>query len=533
MSDIEFKYTPIEEIEKKVARCKAFYFSKQKRFAQHSDPAKADQEFRLTQLKKLYNSVRANYDYVLEAMFEDFHRAHQESVSIEVVPLLNDILRMIERLPKWMKPKRIRDWSPAFMFGDIKVERIARGCAAVISPFNFPLLLCLTPAANAIAAGNTVVLKPSELTPHTALAIEKVIADANFPEGLVEVVQGAIPENTALINNPKLDMIFYTGSPKVGSIVAQAAAKNLVPCVLELGGKSPTFMTGSFNVHNRGLLRTALKRIMFGAFSNGGQICVSPDYLLVHESIYDKVVEEAKNVLNELFPTFDADLSYTHIINERAYDNLMHKLKITNGEKFVPASAVDFNEKEHSGESYCIPPTIVFNCTWDDCLMREENFGPVLPVIKYADLDKTLDTVVKNHDTPLVQYIFSGSDSEAKHILARIRSGDCLINDTVIHVAVQEAPFGGIGTSGYGNYGGEHGFNAFTHERTVFKQPFWVDKFMNMRYAPYSAEKIKMVRMATEKRPFFDERGQTHWYRRPFVYVASALTLLSLGFLLL
>jgi len=313
-------------------------------------------------------------------------------------------------------------------------------------------------------------------------------------------------------------MIFYTGSPNVGSIVAQEAAKNLIPCVLELGGKSPAFMTQKFNIKNNSKLRTAIKRIFFGAFSNGGQICVTPDYLMVHESIYDKVLEQAKIVLDEMYPTFNSDLDYTYVVGERAYNAIRKKVEASNGEKYIPESAKGFVTDVDKG-LYCVPPTLISDCSWDDSLMEEENFGAVLPIYKYSDLDETLDMIIKKNDQPLVQYIFSDSEHERQHILTRLRSGDCIIGDTIIHVAIQDAPFGGIGKSGYGNYGGIYGFDAFTHERTVFKQPYWMDKMLFMRYPPYNKTKLKLVETATEQQPWFDENGNTHWYRNKLLYL--------------
>ncbi|SMN19165.1 similar to Saccharomyces cerevisiae YMR110C HFD1 Putative fatty aldehyde dehydrogenase, located in the mitochondrial outer membrane and also in lipid particles [Maudiozyma saulgeensis] len=518
----ELNYTPLDVIDTKLTVSSECFFERQKELSHATNIRKTDLQFRIKQLKTLYYAIKKNEKNLIDAMYEDYHRAPQESMQLELIPLYNDILNMIKSLSKWMKPRRIYDMSPTYMLGKTYVEKIAMGSVLVISPCNFPVLLALTPVANAIAAGNTVILKPSEMTPATAIQMQQLIENACFPHGLLQVVQGAIPETSQLIKSKTLNMIFYTGSPKVGSIVAQEAAKNLVPCVLELGGKSPAFMTKKFDINNNSKLKTAIKRIFFGAFSNGGQICVTPDYLLVHESIYDKVVEQAKIVLNEMYPTFNGDLDYTHTIGPRGYNAIIKKLEESSGTKYIPQSANGFVSNEEKGQ-YCIPPTLILDCSWDDSLMEEENFGPVLPIYKYSVLDETLDMIIKKNDQPLVQYIFSDSEHERQHILTRLRSGDCIIGDTIIHVAIQDAPFGGIGNSGYGNYGGVYGFDAFTNERTVFKQPYWMDKMLFMRYPPYNETKLKLVEAATEQQPWFDEDGNNRWYRNKFFYLFTVV----------
>lgn len=514
-------YTPLDEIREKIVKSKEFYLQHQTTLAKSKNTRKADLKFRIQQLQKLYYSIKDHEASVIDAMMLDFHRARQESVALEIIPLINDVLHMIECLPKWIKSRSIKDTSPPFMFGKIQVEKIARGSVLVISPFNFPLLLALTPVCNAIAAGNSVILKPSELTPNTALIMEKIIKDANLPDGLLQIVQGGIPETTELINSKSFDMIFYTGSPHVGSIVATAAAKNLTPCVLELGGKSPVFITKNFNLSK---LQTTLRRIFFGAFANGGQICVRPDYLLVHESVYEIFVNEAKKILNEMFPELQANTEFTHLISKASYTRTVKKLDESKGQVYCPAS---FTLEEKDSNKLIFPPTIVCDCKWDDSLMQEENFAPVLPFIRFSDLDDAIDHIIELHDTPLVQYIFTNSQKDIDHILARVRSGDCVINETLIHVGIQEAPFGGIGNSGYGNYGGEYGFNAFTHERTVFKQPFWKDFMISMRYFPYSKKKTNLIQLATEKKPSFSRDGSPLWHKNPFFQLSMIVVLLT------
>ncbi|CAD6640281.1 BJ4_G0021950.mRNA.1.CDS.1 [Saccharomyces cerevisiae] len=514
-------YTPVSKIDEIVEISRNFFFEKQLKLSHENNPRKKDLEFRQLQLKKLYYAVKDHEEELIDAMYKDFHRNKIESVLNETTKLMNDILHLIEILPKLIKPRRVSDSSPPFMFGKTIVEKISRGSVLIIAPFNFPLLLAFAPLAAALAAGNTIVLKPSELTPHTAVVMENLLTTAGFPDGLIQVVQGAIDETTRLLDCGKFDLIFYTGSPRVGSIVAEKAAKSLTPCVLELGGKSPTFITENFKASN---IKIALKRIFFGAFGNSGQICVSPDYLLVHKSIYPKVIKECESVLNEFYPSFDEQTDFTRMIHEPAYKKAVASINSTNGSKIVP-SKISINS---DAEDLClVPPTIVYNIGWDDPLMKQENFAPVLPIIEYEDLDETINKIIEEHDTPLVQYIFSDSQTEINRILTRLRSGDCVVGDTVIHVGITDAPFGGIGTSGYGNYGGYYGFNTFSHERTIFKQPYWNDFTLFMRYPPNSAQKEKLVRFAMERKPWFDRNGNNKWGLRQYFSLSAAVILIS------
>ncbi|KAL3229169.1 Fatty aldehyde dehydrogenase HFD1 [Nakaseomyces bracarensis] len=511
------RYTPLDEIEAKLELSKDYFLTKQRELSKHRNVRKEDVRQRTMWLKKLYWSVKDHEEQFVDALYQDFHRSPLESVSFEYMKLLGDILHLIEGVPKWIKPRKVKDNSPAFMFGKIRVEKIARGSVLVVAPFNFPIMLALTPVAIALASGNSVILKPSEQTPNCALFMEEIIRACEFPEGLVQVVQGAVEETQKLVRSPTLDMIFYTGSPRVGSLIAQDAAKNLTPCVLELGGKSPTFVTEHLNRKN---LRTALKRIFFGAFGNSGQICVSPDYVLMHESLYEEAVQEARILMKELFPQLDEHTEYTHMIHEAAYNRTVKKLENSQGRKI---SAVDCSMIDKMGK-LLIPPTIVFDVEWDDPLMQEENFAPVLPIIKYSNLDSALDKILATHDTPLVQYIFSENDHEIEQILTRLRSGDCIIGDTMIHVGIKDIPFGGIGQSGYGNYGGIYGFDAFTHDRVILKQPYWVDILLQMRYPPFNKKKLGMMKLALGKRPWFDRDGKDHMSLQTIALMAASVT---------
>ncbi|CCE64077.1 hypothetical protein TPHA_0G02420 [Tetrapisispora phaffii CBS 4417] len=513
MTSVPLVYDSLDEIDDKVQLVNDFYHDHRLEYSQKKNIRKEELNFRLLQLKKLYYSVMDNEEMLIEAMYKDFHRAKMESLSFELIKLQNDILFLIKNLKKWyLKPTKLKDYTPPFMFGNIFVDNISLGSVLVISPFNFPVLLALAPLAGAISGGNTVILKPSEVTSYSAMALQKVIEDSKFPKGMIEIVQGGIKETTRLLESGKFNKIFYTGSEKVGSIVAVAASKTVTPCILELGGKSPTFITEHFSKSN---IKTAIKRTFFSGFANAGQICVRPDYLVVHESIYDEVVSISKDVLNEFWPSLTEDTEYTYLVNETSFKNAKKVLNMTKGEIY----SVDCKEKEELENNLCIPPTIIFNIDWSDSVMESENFSPIIPIIKYTNLDNAIDNIIKCHDTPLVQYIFSNDRQETEHILNRVRSGGCIVGDTLIHLGIADAPFGGIGKSGYGNYGGKWSFKAFTHERLSFKQPFWMDLLLSMRYPPYTKSKTNLVQFATANKPWFDREGNDlfPWTRLSYI----------------
>lgn len=516
------QYTSDQDIDRIINDANKFYHERQLRLANERNPLKVDIAEREQWLKKLYYALSDNAEDLIRALHDDFHRAIQESTGYEVYKLLNDVLHAIESIHQWSRPQKLKDNSPPFLFANKYVERISRGTVLVISPFNFPLLLGMNPVTAALAAGNAVILKPSEQTPRTAMLIAKIFEEVTLPKGLLQIVQGAAQQNQRLFKSPKLDMIFYTGSPKVGSIVAQEAAKNLVPCVLELGGKSPVFFTQKLN---RSHWKTAIRRIFFGKFGNAGQICVAPDYLLVHASIYDEVVDQCKEILEEMFPDFTKDTEFTHMIHDAAFDKNMQKLKASKGSLFT---VVKKSEIDKLGNR-AFPPSLVSNVSWDDSLMEEENFAPILPILKYDDLDEVIYQVIKNHDTPLVQYIFSDDAQEIEHIKTRVRSGDVIIGDTIIHVGLADAPFGGIGQSGYGNYGGNWAYNAFSHERTVLKQPYWIDFLLKMRYAPFTERKTKLLKLATTRKPWFDRNGNDNWSLKVYLTVGTLVALLGVA----
>ncbi|SCV00457.1 LAMI_0G05182g1_1 [Lachancea mirantina] len=512
------KYTEIGEIKKKINRAKQSFTKRQFELAQLKNGQKEDLRFRISQLNKLYYALKDNEEEIVLAMQKDFNRTPFESVCLELVPLYGDLLKLIEILPDLIKDEKIKESSPIFGLSKVKLQRIALGTVLVISPSNFPVNLAMNPIAGAIAGGNTVVWKPSELTPETGIVLERILKNCLEP-GLVEVVQGAVPETSALLKSDSFDKIFYTGSTTVGSIVAQEAAKSLTPCVLELGGKSPVFITENLSQDK---LRKALRRTFFSSFASAGQVCVASDFVLVHESQYDAAVKISKEVLQEMWPDFNDKTDFTHMITQRGYEKTRETLDSTRGKKF------DTCVPGYRGEDRVIPPTLVFDVEWNDPLMKNENFAPVMPFVKYHNLDDAIDLVLKDHDYPLALYIFSTDNQEIDHIMRRIRSGGCMIGDTMIHVSAKDAPFGGIRRSGYGNYHGKWTVHAFTHERTVIYQPYFTEKIAKLLGPPFGNKKLGIMRLAAEPKPKLGRDGKTLWKAKLFIQFALIGVALSL-----
>ncbi|CEP63575.1 hexadecenal dehydrogenase LALA0_S08e05732g [Lachancea lanzarotensis] len=501
MASSSLKFTPVGDIDDIVVKSRKAYDERQWHLYRTKNPRKEDLKLRLRQLQNLYYGIKDHEEEIVEALESDFNRSRYETFVIELIPLYNHLLHLIDNLPRYIEPEKISESTNLFKLSSVQVERISLGSVLVIAPFNYPVLLALDPVAAAIGSGNSVVLKPSEQTPATAQVMEKILKKSVDPSW-VQVVHGSVEETGKLINNPHFDKIFYTGSTKVGRIVAEAAAKNLIPVTLELGGKSPVFITENCAPGN---LKTALKRVFFGAFSNSGQTCIASDYLLVHESQVAKVRELTKEVLDEFWPTVNSKTINTSMIHDSAYKGVIEKLNSTRGEKLQPSDA-----KEQLPDRRIVP-TVVLGVDWDDSLMENENFAPVLPVIPYRDLDDAIRMVLKEHRNPLAMYIFSQKKQEVDRIMTIVKSGGCMINDTLLHVVAVDAPFGGIRESGQGNYHGIWSFAAFTHERTVVKQPYWIEFVNGVRYPPFSTKKLSLARASIENKPGFKRDGSKIW----------------------
>ncbi|KAK6457565.1 aldehyde dehydrogenase [Scheffersomyces xylosifermentans] len=445
-------------------------------------------QYRLNQLRNVYFKLKDNKEQLAEALVKDFGRVAAETRILELTGCLNEITHIMANLHKWIKPEAVKDLPINMITNPVYIERIPLGVVLVISSFNYPLLVSLSPIVGAIAAGNVVVFKPSESTPHFSQLYTKLLTEA-LDDDIFFTVNGAIPETTKVLEQ-KFDKIMYTGNNIVGTIIAKKAAETLTPVILELGGKSPAFVLSDTLDKD---LKTIARRIVWGRFTNGGQSCVAVDYVLVHETRKAKLVQEIIGILkDEFYPNITKDNeNYTHLIHDRSFGNLKKILEATSG-KVVYGGDTD-------SSSRYISPTVIDNVDWDDSTMKGEIFGPILPILTYSDLKVALKKLTSTHDTPLAQYIFtSGSTSRAKNpeidtILRTVRSGGTMINDVLMHFALRAAPFGGIGNSGQGAYHGWYTFRQFTHERTTVEQQLWNEFALKSRYPPFTEAKIKLV----------------------------------------
>ncbi|PGS54586.1 aldehyde dehydrogenase family protein [Bacillus sp. AFS041924] len=418
-------------------------------------------KFRIAQLKKLYNSIVENEEEIKRALKKDLNKSDFEAYLTEIGFTLKEISEAIKNIEKWMKPKKVK--TPITHFGTKGyIYREPYGVTLIISPWNYPFQLTMAPLIGAIIGGNTAIIKPSELTPNTSIIIQKIIKEL-FDQEYIAVVEGGIEESTLLLQQ-KLDLIFFTGSVQVGKIVMEAASKNLTPIILELGGKSPTI------VHNDANIQLAAKRIVWGKFTNAGQTCIAPDYIYVHELVKKDFIDALKNEIVHFYsdkPLLNND--YTKIISERHFNRLVNFLN--NGEIV------------HGGEydplTHKIEPTLITNLSWESPIMSEEIFGPVLPILSYENLDEVMNEI-NQHPKPLALYIFTESKSISNKVIERVPFGGGCVNDTLYHMANPNLPFGGVGESGSGNYHGEYSFSAFTHDKSVLLQTTKMD--LKIRY---------------------------------------------------
>ena len=429
--------------------------------------------FRKKMLKRLKVALEVYRKDIEKALKEDLGKSAFESYMTEIGMILEEISWMMKRLGKLSKNKRVR--TPLSQFPSKSfISPKPYGRVLIISPWNYPLLLCLGPLVDAIAAGNVAIIKPSELAPATANVISKIIKEC-YNEAYVSVVNGGQKENKILLAQ-KFDKIFFTGSKNVGREVLKAAAKNLTPVTLELGGKSPCI------VDKKADIKLAAKRIVFGKFLNCGQTCVAPDYILCHSKIKDKLVDEiVKEIVSQYGSKPLENEAYGKIINERHFNRLV---SLIDEDKILWGGKIQENE-------FRIEPTVMTNVTWDDQVMKDEIFGPILPVLSFDNLKEAIE-IVQSNPHPLALYIFSNSRKNQKKILKGCQFGGGCINDVVIHLATTNMPFGGVGESGMGSYHGKAGFDEFTHYRSIVHKKNWLD--LPIRYQPYNKFKFSLLK---------------------------------------
>jgi acyl-CoA reductase-like NAD-dependent aldehyde dehydrogenase len=423
-------------------------------------------------LQNLYDAIKSRKNEILQALYDDFRKPAFEGYVTEVGFVLEEISHTIKHLSSWARPKRV-SVPLVVQPASAHVHSVPFGVTLVISPWNYPFQLLFAPIVGAIAAGNTVVMKPSELAPATS-HIAKSIIEQVFPSEFVAVVEGGVATNQNLLNL-KWDYIFFTGGTEVGRIVAIAAAKHLTPTTLELGGKSPCIVDKTAN------LDVAVRRVVWGKFVNAGQTCVAPDYLLLDTAVEQEFLAKVKTTIQQFYganPKQSPD--FARIINDRHFTRLAGYLG--DGDIFTGGDT-------DADERY-IAPTVLLNASSDAPVMRDEIFGPILPVVPYSRLDDALD-FINNRSKPLALYVFSEQKNIQERVLTETVSGGGCVNDTLTHLVVPGLPFGGVGDSGIGGYHGKHSFDTFSHKRSILNKPNALD--ITIRYAPYG-EKVNMMK---------------------------------------
>lgn len=430
---------------------------------------------RIEALRALDKAVREHEDEVLKALYADLRKHPQEAYMTEIGPLYSEIRYQRKHLKRWMQARPAS--SPiALLPGSSTIYPEPLGMVLIITPWNYPFLLSLRAAVGAIAAGNTVILKPSEMSPNTAVILEKIISRV-FEPGFFAVISGeghtVIPD---LLQHHHFDHVHFTGSTAVGSKVMEMAAKHLSPVTLELGGKSPAIVAADASIS------VTAKRIVWGKFLNCGQTCVAPDYLLVHKSVMEPMIQALKEAIQSAFgENPQTSESYPRIIHDRRFATLAGYLNQGN---------VIFGGQTDAADRY-IAPTLLTDVSLDAPIMREEIFGPLLPIIPYQTDEEALAIIARN-PYPLALYVFSRKASTQRRYIDDVRFGGGCINETILQLGNEQLPFGGVGYSGHGQYHGEHSFNTFSHFKSVVRKANWFEP--NFRHAPFTNGKLNILR---------------------------------------
>lgn len=446
-----------------VKNCKSFF----------NENGTKNYSFRLEQLKKLKTVLQENEKEILNALYSDLHKTMFEGYFAELAIVNDELDFAIKHLKKWMRPKKVPT-PPAHFKSSSKIMYEPFGTVLIMSPWNYPVNLTLAPLIGAMAGGNCAIVKPSNYSPAVSAILEKIISD-NFPPEYISVITGGREENGELLEQ-RFDYIFFTGGTTVGKLVMQAAAKHVTPITLELGGKSPCIVEKSAN------LKIAARRLVFGKYLNAGQTCVAPDYLLLDKTVKNEFIHELKNALSEFFPTETyLQMHFPHIVNEKHFERLMN---LISGEKIIAGGNGDKNRR-------FIEPTILDDITFDSNIMQEEIFGPILPILTFNTIDEAIKQI-KLREKPLAFYVFTTDKNIEKKLLSEISFGGGCINDTIVHVATNYLPFGGIGFSGMGKYHGEETFKTFSNAKSILKKSNFPD--IDIRYHPYSEKKFNLLK---------------------------------------
>jgi aldehyde dehydrogenase (NAD+) len=434
-----------------------------------------DISFRKEQLRKLKSILQDNEKKIYKALHADFNKPAFETYGTELLVTYKEIAHILSNLSSWAKPKKVSSSMLNFP-SKSRIHHHPYGVVLVIGAWNYPVHLTIYPALGSMAAGNCTILKPSELAPHTSSLMAELI-NQNFDPGYLHVVEGGANETQSLLSHSP-DYIFFTGSSRVEKIIMKSAAENLTPVTLELGGKSPAIVDDTVD------LPLAAKRITWGKFINAGQTCVSPDYVYVHEHLKDEFCALVKENILEFYgddPRKSED--YARILNRKHFERL-------NG--LINPNKVLFGGDMNDDDLY-IGPTVLAEISWEDPVMQEEIFGPILPVLTFGNMDQVI-SAIKSRPKPLALYIFSSDRDTQQRIIDEIPFGGGCINDTVTHLANLELPFGGIGQSGFGNYHGKASFDLFSYPKSIMKKSTWLD--IPIRYPPYDGKMKWLKRIA-------------------------------------
>jgi aldehyde dehydrogenase (NAD+) len=431
-----------------------------------------DLEYRKASLKRLREEIAKREKEIINALYDDFRKPEFESVLSETAIVINELDLVLGNLSSWAKPQSVKPVLLTFP-STSRIYKEPYGTVLIIAPWNYPFQLVFSPLIGAVAAGNTAIVKPSELTPHTSKVINDIISKV-FDKDHVCVIEGDAGVAEKLLEE-RWDYIFFTGSIGIGKIVAKAAAENLTPVTLELGGKNPCIIDKTAN------LKLAARRIVWGKFINCGQTCIAPDYILIHHNVKDDFIVHCQDEIIRAYgndPQQSAD--YPRIINRRNFDHLK---KMIANQKLLMGGETD-------NDDLYISPTLIDNPGLDSEVMKGEIFGPILPIIDFTE-EKEIEKIISAYEKPLALYVFSGNNQFIKRMIGKHSFGGGTINDTAVHFANHRLPFGGVGLSGVGAYHGKQSFDTFSHKKGITERYNWLD--IPVRYAPYHG-KLKLLK---------------------------------------
>jgi aldehyde dehydrogenase (NAD+) len=427
--------------------------------------------FRIEQLNRLEEVLNTNTNLLDSAIYNDFKKSSFENYMTEIGIVLYDIKQAKKKITRWSSKQRVKTNLGNFPAKSYIIPE-PLGVTLIISSWNYPFQLSLAPIVAAIAAGNTIILKPSEIASQTSAVMASILNKAFNPKFL-KVIQGGVQETTELLQQ-KFDKIFFTGSTTVGKIIYKAAAAHLTPVTLELGGKSPVIVTKDANI------QMAAKRIIWGKFLNAGQTCIAPDYLYIDAQVSDAFLKAASLEIEKARYSFENN-NYVQIINERNFDRLI---------SLIEPSKIYYGGQTDKAQRF-IAPTLLHDISFEDPIMQEEIFGPILPVLTFTDIDQAVKNV-QLLPKPLSCYVFTSSEVVKNKIIKEISFGGGAINDTIMHISNPNLPFGGVGSSGFGSYHGQAGFNCFSNFKSILDKPTWYES--SLKYAPYTQKKLAIIK---------------------------------------